>query len=89
MPDSTDQPSASVIKVAFEKLFGGGRGVEKLARSGLRFVNLGDGVVLIEQNPKNRNKWAQLANEGHKVAWVIREGKYLARVLDGEVLMLE
>lgn len=89
MPDSTEQPSASVIKVAFEKLFGGGRGVEKLARSGLRFVNLGDGVVLIEQNPKRKSKWAQLANEGHKVAWVIREGKYLARVLDGEVRMLK
>ena len=89
MPDFTDQPNPSVINVAFEKLFGGGRGVEKLARSGLRFVNLGDGAVLIEQNPRKKSKWAELANEGHKVAWVLRDGKYLARVVDGEVLMLK
>lgn len=89
MPDVSDQPSAAVIKVAFEKLFGGGRGVEKSARSGLRCVQLGGGVILIEQNPKKKSKWARLTNEGHRVAWVIRDGKYVARVVDGEVLILK
>ena len=80
--------SAGVIQVAFEKLFGGGRGVEKFSSSGVRYVKLEGGAILVEQNPKKKSKWAQLANSGHKVAWVIRERKYLARVIDGEVLML-
>jgi hypothetical protein len=83
-----DELSAGRILVAFEKLFGGGRGVKKFARSGLRYVNLPGGAVLIEQNPTKRSEWAELANQGHRVAWVMREGKYLARVVDGEVVML-
>jgi len=77
-----------VIQIAFEKLFGGGRGVEKFSTSGLRFVKLEGGAILVEQNPAKKSKWAQLANSGHKVAWVIRDRKYLARVIDGEVIML-
>lgn len=80
--------SAGVILVAFEKLFGGGRGVSKFARSGLRYVNLKGGAVLVEQNPKKDSEWAELANQGHRVAWVMREGQYLARVVDGEVVKL-
>jgi len=80
--------SAGVILVAFEKLFGGGRGVSRFSHSGLRYVNLSGGAVLIEQNPKKRSKWAQLAHDGHRVAWVLRDSEYLARVVDGEVLML-
>jgi hypothetical protein len=84
-----EELSAGVILVAFEKLFGGGRGVRRFARSGLRYVNLKDGAVLVEQNPKKRSEWAQLANKGHRIAWVMRDGEYLARVVDGEVLMLD
>ncbi|HEY6187879.1 MAG TPA: hypothetical protein VIW80_09390 [Pyrinomonadaceae bacterium] len=87
--DDADELSAGRILVAFEKLFGGGRGVRKFARSGLRYVTLKDGAVLVEQNPKKRSEWAQLANEGHRVAWVMRDGEYLARVVDGEVVMLD
>jgi hypothetical protein len=78
-----------VILVAFEKLFGGGRGVKRFARSGLRYVNLAGGAVLVEQNPKKRSEWAELAVGGHRVAWVLRDGEYLARVVDGEVVMLD
>jgi hypothetical protein len=81
--------SAGVILVAFEKLFSGGRGVRKFARSGLRHVPLPDNAVLIEQNPKKSSQWAELARQGHRVAWVMRDGEYLARVLDGEVVMLK
>ena len=84
-----EELSAGVILVAFEKLFGGGRGVRRFARSGLRYVSLKDGAVLIEQNPKKRSEWAQLAQKGHRIAWVMRDGEYLARVVDGEVVMLD
>ena len=83
-----DLVNAGVIQVAFEKLFGGGRGVERFSSSGLRFVKLDGGAILVEQNPKKKSKWAQLAKSGHDVAWVIRDGTYLARVTDGEVIML-
>ncbi len=81
--------SAGVIQVAFEKLFGGGRGVQKFARSGLRYVKLAGGASLIEQNPKKKSEWAELAASGHRVAWVLRDGEYLARVVDGEVVSLD
>ena len=80
--------TAGVILVAFEKLFGGGRAVRKYARSGLRYVPLPNDAVLIEQNPKKSSEWAELARGGHRVAWVLRDGQYLARVVDGEVVML-
>ena len=81
--------SAGRILVAFEKLFGGGRGVSRFPRSGLRYANLPGGAVLVEQNPKKRSEWARLAHQGHRVAWVMRDGEYLARVVDGEVVMLD
>ena len=85
----SEELSAGRILVAFEKLFGGGRGVRKFARSGLRHVPLPDNAVLVEQNPKKQTEWARLAREGHRVAWVLRDGEYLARVVDGEVVMLD
>ena len=94
MPESTksdddDDLTPGRILVAFEKLFGGGRGVQKFARSGLRHVNLAGGALMIEQNPKNKSEWAELAQQGRRVAWVMRDGEYLARVVDGEVVMLD
>jgi hypothetical protein len=87
--EKDEELSAGRILVAFEKLFGGGRGVKKFARSGVRYVNLSGGALLVEQNPKKRSEWAQLAAGGHRVAWVMRDGEYLARVVDGEVVMLD
>lgn len=89
MPKESEELTAGVILVAFEKLFGGGRGVRKFARSGLRHVQLPGGAVLIEQNPKKQSEWADLARGGRRVAWVLRDGEYLARVVDGEVVMLK
>lgn len=80
--------SAGVILVASEKLFGGGRGVRRFARSGLRYVPLADGAILVEQNPQKESEWAALARSGHRIAWVMRDGEYLARVVDGEVTIL-
>lgn len=89
MAKENEELTAGVILVAFEKLFGGGRGVRKFARSGLRHVPLPGDAVLIEQNPKKQSEWAELARAGRRVAWVMRDGEYLARVVDGEVLMLK
>lgn len=86
--DASDLTPGRIL-VAFEKLFGGGRGVQKFARSGLRYVRLAGGAVLVEQNPKKKSEWAELARAGRRVAWVMREGEYLARVVDGEVSMLD
>jgi hypothetical protein len=87
--DDAGELTPGRILVAFEKLFGGGRGVQKFARSGLRYVRLAGGAVLVEQNPKKKSEWAELAQAGRRVAWVMREGEYLARVVDGEVSMLD
>jgi hypothetical protein len=87
--NSGEELSAGRIQVAFEKLFGGGRGVKKFSRSGLRYTELPGGAVLIEQNPKKKSEWAELARNGRRIAWVMRDGEYLARVVDGEVVMLD
>jgi len=84
-----DVPAAGVILVAFEKLFGGGRGVRRFSRSRLRYVELEGGAVLVEQNPDKPSEWAELARRGRRVAWVMRDGAYLARVVDGEVTFLQ
>lgn len=87
-PAAEDVPAAGVILVAFEKLFAGGRGVRRFRQSGLRHVELPHDCVLIEQNPKKSSDWAELARSGRRVAWVMRDGHYLARVVDGEVTFL-
>jgi hypothetical protein len=46
------------------------------------------GLSSFEQNPRKSSEWAKLARDGHKVAWAMRDGEYLARVVDGEVEML-
>ena len=86
--EEADELSAGRILVAFEKLFAGGRGVKKFSHSGVRYVDLPQGAILVEQNPKKRSEWAELARGGHRVAWVMRDGRYLARVIDGAVEML-
>ena len=82
-------PSPGRVLVAFEKLFGGGRGVRRFARSRLRYVELEGGTVLVEQNPAKQTAWAEMARRGRRVAWLMRDGRYLARVIDGELEMLE
>lgn len=84
-----DVPDARVVLVAFEKLFGGGRGVRRFARSRLRYVELEGGAVLVEQNPNKRSEWAESARSGRRVAGVLRDGEYLARVVDGEFTALD
>ncbi|HEX7315132.1 MAG TPA: hypothetical protein VF297_14485 [Pyrinomonadaceae bacterium] len=88
-PEAEELPAAGVVLVAFEKLFGGGRGVRRFRHSGLRHVELPHDCVLVEQNPQKSSEWAELARAGRRVAWVMRDGRYLARVVEGEVTFLE
>jgi hypothetical protein len=82
-------PTEETVLATFEKLFKPGEpGVCRFKPSGVRYVNLSGGAILVEQNPNKRSQWALLARGGHQVAWVIRGSEYLARVVDGEVEML-
>ena len=85
-----DFPDRETIQAAFQQLFGdAGKGkVRRFSRSGLRYLPLSGGTILIAQNPSKQSRWAQMARQGHQVAWLMKEGRYLARVLDGEVTLL-
>lgn len=39
----------------------------------------------LEQNPETKSRWAQLARSGKKVMQFLREGRYVANVVDGKV----
>ena len=86
----TDFPNKESIQTAFHQLFdeSGKVKVRRFSRSGLRYLPLSSGIILIEQNPSKQSRWAQMAREGHQIAWLMKEGRYLARVVDGEVTLL-
>ena len=85
-----DFPDKETIQAAFKQLFGeeGNGKVRRFSRSGLRYVALSGCTTLIEQNPSKQSRWAQQAREGHQIAWLMKEGRYLARVFDGGVSLL-
>ena len=62
--------------------------IKKTSRSRLREVDFEcDGQKLrgLEQNPDTQSNWANLAREGKKVMQFLRDGKYVANVVDGKV----
>ena len=79
----------AAVREAFEKLFTPRRGAKRFRSSGLRFVELDERTKLVEQNPKKPSEWGELARAGHRVAWALRDGRYLARVIDGQVELLD
>jgi hypothetical protein len=82
----TKLPSSEEILAAYQKLFGKDRsGVKQYKKSGMHYVELPQDIVLIEQNPEKDSHWAQQAREGQKIAWLMKDGEYLARVVDGKV----
>ena len=85
----TKLPSSEEILAAYEKLFGKDKsGVKQYKKSELHYMELPHDTVLIEQNPQKDSDWAQKAREGQKIAWVMKDGEYLARVVDGKVDIL-
>jgi hypothetical protein len=47
----------------------------------------GNTVKGIEQNPKTKSRWAQLARSGKKVMQFIQDGRYVAVVADGKLML--
>jgi len=41
----------------------------------------------VEQNPSTSSRWAKLAREGTKVMQFLSEGRYVANVVDGKVML--
>jgi hypothetical protein len=81
-------PSSDEILAAYEKLFGEDKSVHKFKVSGVRYIDLPGDLALIEQNTMKDSAWAKKAREGQKIAWLMKDGNYLARVVDGKVEIL-
>lgn len=56
--------------------------------SGIRYVDL-FGYRYIEQNRNKKSEWGKKAREGHKIMWVIKGRRYMARIMDGEYVDLK
>jgi hypothetical protein len=77
--------NADVVKVGSEHY-----PVSKSKAKRLRqvaFVFGGDTIMGIEQNPKTKSRWAQLARAGKKMMQFIQDGRYVAVVADGKVIL--
>jgi hypothetical protein len=64
--------------------------VRRTPKRGLRQVDFmfdGNGIRGLEQNPDTRSEWAKLARSGKKVMQFLREGRYVAVVVDGKVTL--
>lgn len=62
--------------------------VRRTAKRGLRqvdFVFDGNEIRGLEQNPQTKSRWVQMARSGKKVMQFLREGRYVANVVDGKV----
>ena len=49
------------------------------------FVFDGQEIRGLEQNPETKSRWAAMAREGKKVMQFLRDGRYVAVVVDGKV----
>jgi hypothetical protein len=59
-------------------------------RKNLRQVDFmfdGNEIRGLEQNPDTKSRWAQLARSGKKVMQFLSEGRYVANVVDGKVIL--
>ncbi len=59
-------------------------------RKGLRqvdFVFDGNEIRGLEQNPDTKSRWAVLLRSGKKVMQFLSEGRYVANVVDGKVIL--
>jgi len=62
--------------------------VRSTPKRGLRRVDFafdGNEIRGLEQNPRTKSRWAQMARSGKKVMQFLSEGRYVANVVDGKV----
>jgi len=77
--------------IIYKAIFEGERNVEideieypiKKFSSGIKYVDL-FGYRFIEQNWRKKSEWGKKAREGHKIMWIIKGRRYIARIMDGE-----
>ena len=51
--------------------------------SGIKYLDI-FGYRFIQQNWKKKSEWGKKAREGHKIMWIIKGRRYMARIMDGE-----
>ncbi|MFX1495998.1 MAG: hypothetical protein ACFFBH_00590 [Promethearchaeota archaeon] len=56
--------------------------IEKFS-SGVKYLDY-FGYRYIQQNWKKKSEWGKKAREGHKIMWIIKGRRYIARIMDGE-----
>ena len=64
--------------------------VRRTPKQGLRevdFVFDGNEIRGLEQNPKTKSRWAEMARSGKKVMQFLSEGRYVANVADGKATL--
>jgi hypothetical protein len=49
------------------------------------FLFDGNEIRGLEQNPKTKSRWAEMARSGVKVMQFLSEGRYVANVADGKM----
>jgi hypothetical protein len=76
---------ADVVKLGAER-YSVTRSKAKRLRQ-VAFVVGGNTIMGIEQNPKTKSRWAAIARSGKKVMQFIQDGRYVAVVADGKVIM--
>ncbi len=75
----------------YKAIFEGKKNVEideieypiKKFSSGIKYLDL-FGYRFIEQNWRKKSEWGKKAREGHKIMWIIKGRRYIARIMDGE-----
>jgi hypothetical protein len=63
--------------------------VKRTSRHRLRQVDFtceGEQLRGLEQNPKTKSRWAQMAREGKKVMQFLSQGRYIGVVADGKLV---
>ncbi len=64
--------------------------VRRTPRRRLRQIDFefdGNEIRGLEQNPKTKSRWAQMARYGKKVMQFLSEDRYVANVVDGKVTL--
>ena len=75
----------------YNAIFAGKKNVEideveysiKKFSSGIKYLDL-FGYRYIEQNRRKESEWGKKARKGHRIMWIIKGRRYIARIMDGE-----
>jgi hypothetical protein len=77
--------NADVVKIGAERYPVTRSKAKRLRRVAFDFD--GNTIMGIEQNPKTKSRWAQMAHAGKKVMQFIQGGRYVAVVVDGKTIL--